>query len=228
MDTDPDIAAIGALLGVPARAAMLCALADGEALPAGELAYRAFVSPQTASTHLAKMVAGGLLSVERCGRHRYYRMATAEAAQVVEQIMTLAPPAKRRVRAGHALDVPLRAARTCYGHLAGRLGVAVAEALSVRGVVQLAGQDYQVTSCGERWFSDFGIELETLGRQRRMFARRCIDWSERRPHIGGALGDALSERLFELVWIRRAKGSRAVYLTDHGKRQLQTTLGVSV
>lgn len=134
MKAAPDIATIGALVSVSTRAAMLWALADEQALPASELTFRAYVSPQTASAHLAKMVEGGLRRVERCGRHRYYRMANAEAAQIVEHLMALAPPVKLRACPDQARVEPLRAARTCCGHLAGRLGIALAGSLSQKQI----------------------------------------------------------------------------------------------
>lgn len=220
------MATVGALVGVPSRTAMLSALADGQALPAGELAFRAYLSPQTASAHLGKLVEGGLLRVERCGRHRYYRMANAEAAQIVVHLMALAPPVKLRARPDQTKVDPLRAARTCYGHLAGRLGVALAESLSRENLIRLEKCDYRVTRRGEAWFADFGLDLAALRKQRRSFAHRCIDWSERVPHIGGALGDAFAARLFELDWIRRSRRKRAVHVTKPGQRALKKLLDV--
>lgn len=227
MNVVPDLAAIGALVSVPPRAAMLSALADGQALPAGELAFRAYVSPQTASADLGKMVEGGLLRVERCGRHRYYRLAHAEVAQIIEHLLALAPPVKLRARADQAKVDPLRAARTCYGHLAGRLGVTLAEALNQKGLIRLTGQDYRVTRAGASWFADFGIDLAALRKQRRTLAHRCIDWSERVPHVGGALGDAFTTQLFELGWVRRAQPRRAVRVTEPGRRALKKLLDVN-
>lgn len=228
MNVGPNIAAVGALVGVPTRAAMLWALAGGQALPASELAYRAYLSPQTASSHLAKMVDGGLLVVERCGRHRYYRMANAEVSQIVEQLMALAPAPRVRGRPDMERNNPLRRARSCYGHLAGRLGVLLTASLSEQGLVQLAKQDYLLTRAGEAWFLDFGIDPAVLKKQRRMFARRCIDWSERLPHLGGALGDAFATRLFELKWIKRAKRGRAVLVTNRGGPALKKMFGVTL
>ena len=226
MKAAPDIATIGTLVSVPTHAAMLCVLADGQALPASELAFRAYLSPQTASAYLARMVEGGPLRVERCGRHRYYRMSNAEVAQIVEQLMALAPPVRLRAPPDQAKVDPLRAARTCYGHLAGQLGVAVAESLSQKGLIRLENQDYGVTRPGESWFAAFGIDLAALGKQRRTFAHRCIDWSERVPHIGGALGGAFATRLLELDWIRHAQHSRAIRVTEPGRLALKKLLNV--
>lgn len=227
MNVIPDIATIDALMRAPARAALLWALADGQSLPASELAYRAYVSPQTASAHLARLVDGGLLRVEQCGRHRYYGMANAEVVQAVEQLIALAPPVKLRARKDQAEVDPLRAARTCYGHLAGRLGVAVTEALVQKGLIRLDEQAYQVTGPGEAWFADFGIDLVSLRKQRRAFAHRCIDWSERVPHMGGALGDTVTTRLFQLDWVRRSQRRRAVQVTESGRQALKKFLDLS-
>ncbi|TAM89192.1 MAG: transcriptional regulator [Candidimonas sp.] len=226
MNAEPDISTIGALVGVPARTAMLQALADGRALPASELAWRAYVSPQTASAHLAKMVAGGLLKVERCGRHRYYAIANQDVAQIIEHMMVLAPPARMRDRHDHAQVDPLREGRTCYGHLAGRMGVALVGGLCESGFLRLEGDAYRVTRGGRLWFADLGVDLQALEKMRRSFARRCIDWSERVPHLGGALGDALTARLFEADWLRRAPRGRAVRVTERGRQHLRTMLGV--
>jgi DNA-binding transcriptional ArsR family regulator len=221
MQAEPNIAAVGALVGVPSRAAMLLALASGEALPASELAYRARLSPQTASSHLAKLVEGGLLRVERCGRHRYYCMANAEVSQIIEGMMALAQPVALRSRPDRDRLKELCAGRSCYNHLAGELGVAIATALVSRRLIRLKEKDYEVTRAGRRWFADFGIDIGDLKRQRRLFARRCIDWSERKPHIGGALGDALTTQLFARKWIRRGKKARSVHLTERGRRELK-------
>lgn len=227
MDAKPDIALIGSMVGVPSRAAMLWALAGGQALPASELAWRAQLSPQTASNHLAKLVRAGLLQVQAHGRHRYYAMADAEVSQIIEHMMALAPPALRQ-RPDQARVDKLRSARTCYGHLAGRLGVAVTTALADRHLIEPADRDYVVTPAGERWFADLGIDLPALQARRRTFARRCLDWSERVPHLGGALGESLAERLFEEDWLRRSRNSRAVQVTATGRRELRHRLHVDV
>ena len=215
-----------ALLGVPARAAMAWALVGGDALPASELAYRAGVTPQTASHHLARMVDGGLLAVERCLRYRYYRLASPAVAEILESLMALSGPPILKNRPDRAAVDPLCQARSCYDHLAGSLAVALADTLRRNGWINLQERDYQVTEIGEHGFVAFGLDLPALRHQRRLFARRCIDWSERRPHIGGALGAALMTRFQESGWIRKNPGDRKIWVTSVGQQGLWKTFGV--
>lgn len=221
MDANLNIAPIGALIGAPARTAMLMALMDGRLLPAGELAFQACVSPQAASAHLSKLVEGGLMVVEICGRHRYYRLANAEVAQVIESMMTVATSVPLRALPERKVGKQLRLARSCYDHLAGKLGVAFTHALvDLCLLEENPGQDFTLTAAGESMFQEMGIDLHTLKRRRRAFARRCLDWSERRYHLGGALGCAIMERMFELGWIARIRKSRALRVTEVGRREL--------
>lgn len=221
MNANLDIAPIGALIGAPARAAMLVALMDGRLLPAGELAFQAYVSPQAASAHLCKLVEGGLLEVEVCGRHRYYRLANAEVGQVIESMMTFAAPVPLRPLPEREGLKQLRFARSCYDHLAGKLGIMFTHALVDHGLLEEnPEQDFTLTAAGENWFQEIGIDLHTLKRQRRAFARRCLDWSERRYHLGGALGSATMAWMFELGWITRIRKSRALRVTEVGRREL--------
>ncbi|OYV77458.1 MAG: transcriptional regulator [Chromatiales bacterium 21-64-14] len=204
---------------------MLWALAGGEALPASELAYRAGITCQTASYHLARLVEARLLTVEPCLRYRYYRLASPEVAHLLEDLMALSGPPPLRDRADRAVVDRLRLARSCYDHLAGGLGVALTDALDCQGWIELSERDYRVTPCGDAGFSGLGIEIPVLRRQPRLFARRCIDWSERRPHIGGAVGAALMERLQALGWIRRERATRVIRVTPRGRRGLWDTFG---
>ncbi|MBU2803968.1 helix-turn-helix transcriptional regulator [Acidithiobacillus ferridurans] len=215
-----------ALLGVPARASMAWALVGGDALPASELAYRAGVTPQTASHHLARMVDGGLLAVERCLRYRYYRLASPAVAEILESLMALSGPPILKNRPDRAAVDPLRQARSCYDHLAGNLAVALADTLQRNGWINLQERDYQVTEVGEHGFAAFGLDLPALRHQQRLFARRCIDWSERRPHIGGALGAALMTRFQESGWIRRNPGDRKIWVSSAGQQGLWKTFGI--
>lgn len=216
MKTGPDIARLAALVGDPARANMLTALMAGKALSAGELAAEAGVSLQTASSHLAKLQGGGLLAVEKQGRHRYYRLTGQDIAQVLEGMMGLA------ARVGHLRSQPgprdpaLRQARVCYDHLAGEQGVRLFDSLVQRRLMRQAETGLILSRAGENFVRDFGIDLDELGRSRRPLCRTCLDWSVRRPHLAGALGAALLRRLAELGWARREKSSRAVAFSRAG------------
>ena len=225
MATNARFAEVASLAGDPARAAMLHALMDGRALTATELAHAASVTPQTASGHLARMSTAGLLGLEKQGRHHYYRLASPAVAQMIESIMqvaSVADAAARPVVVGPR-DTALRAARTCYDHLAGRLGVALADALEQEGRVELAGDGALVTDAGVAFFDCIGIDVGALasrrnGRPARVVCRPCLDWSERRPHLAGGIGAALCTHSFANGWIRRLPGTRAVAVTPKGQR----------
>jgi DNA-binding transcriptional ArsR family regulator len=222
MADGPNIALVAALVGDPARASMLVALMDGRALTAKELAFAAGVSPQTASGHLAKLADGCLLACIRQGRHRYYRVASPLVARMLESITLVsaieAPP---RHRPPSPRDEALRLARTCYDHLAGRLGVAIADALVARGAILLSDDGGEVTAEGAAFLVDrLALDLARIPR-RRTFCRPCLDWSERRWHLAGALGAALAERCFALGWVDRIRDSRAVAITPRGQIALR-------
>ena len=225
-------AEVASLAGDPTRAGMLHALMDGRALTASELARVAGVSPQTASAHLAKMAAADLVYVEKQGRHRYHRLATPAVARMLESIMQVASglEARRPEPATGPRDAALQAARTCYDHLAGRLGVALTDALVSRRHVALTHDAGLVTDAGIAMFEQLGIDVGALsvgrGKNTRVLCRPCLDWSERRPHLAGALGAALCTRSFEENWIRRSQGSRAVTVTVKGWRIFRDTIGV--
>ena len=220
----PDLAAVAQLIADPARATMLSALSSDIALPAGELARLARISPQTASEHLAKLVKGGLMSVTTTGRHRYFRLSNPEVEHVLEALALVAPPTRTRTLNDSLENKALRHARTCYDHLAGKLGVRLTQALIDRGILQQFDSIYQVTMNGEDWFRTFGIDCSHLRGTRRAFASVCLDWSERRAHIAGALGAAIAERMFSLKWIIRVGESRAVKVTAAGHHHLKREL----
>ncbi len=232
MASTVEFAQIAALAGDPARAAMLHALLDGRALTASELARAAGVSPQTASGHLTRMTELGLLFAEKQGRHRYHRLASRAVAQMMESIMQVAAdraPAGRRLSIGPR-DAALRAARTCYDHLAGRLGVALTDAMVDRGYIELDSDAGLVTQRGVRFLADIGIDTATLAARRgnsgRLLCRPCLDWSERRPHLAGAVGAALCAGCLDKGWVRRLDGSRAVAVTAKGRRLFREQFGV--
>jgi DNA-binding transcriptional ArsR family regulator len=222
------IAAVADLIGEPARAAILVALLDGRALSAGELALLSRVSAQSASGHLSKLVDGGLLSVQNEGRHRYYKIANPEVGHALEALGAIST-APRNSLQPHPREVSaLRHARTCYDHLAGRIAVELTKALESSGVIRAHGErDYELGKKGPVWFAKLGIETEPLRRSRRAFARQCLDWTERRPHIAGALGTALCSRLLALGWLARQPNTRALRITHLGERELQTRFGVT-
>ena len=222
-----DMAAIAALIGDPARANILCALLDGRALTASELAYAAHVTPQTASGHLGKLAAAKLIVPAQQGRHRYFRLAGAHIAAMLESISavaSIAPPRLRPIR----IDDQMRKARMCYDHIAGELGVTLADALQEHRHIELGEDGGVVTDAGEAFFHKLGVDLAAARGNRRAFCRPCVDWSERRFHIAGAVGSALAERLMDLRWITRKRDGRALSITPVGWSKIERTFGCSL
>jgi len=221
-----NLAEVAALVGDPARANMLAALMDGRALTASELAFMARVTPQTASAHLAKLTESHLLSVTSQGRHRYFKLASPLVGRMLEGIMAVAAiEAPRRHRPASPKDAALRQARTCYDHLAGRVGVALADALMAEGHVVLGEDGGSVTDSGAGFFSSIGIDLAQGRPRQRCFCRPCLDWSERRPHLAGFLGAALATTAFEQGWIERLRDTRAVAVTPSGETAMSRLFG---
>ena len=229
MSDGPSVWATAALIGDPTRAAMLSALLNGKALPAGELAYASGVTAQTASAHLAKLGDGGLLESETEGRHRYYRLAGPHVAQAIEVLAAIRPLRPVRVKPLTAKQKELRFARRCYDHLAGELGVAVTRQLLDRGLL-LRGTDksFNLTSRGVSWFQQIGIDVAALKPGGRGVARQCLDWTERTQQQKGPLGVALLEAFCELTWVRRSRNTRAIQVTLKGQFELRQQLGVEV
>jgi DNA-binding transcriptional ArsR family regulator len=223
-----DIAEVASLAGDPARAAMLTALFDGRARTAGELAYFAGIKGPTASGHLARLEQGNLLTVMKQGRNRYYRLANADVARMLESIMAVAALGPKRHRPRSAADTAMRDARTCYDHLAGRLGVALTDALMRAGYLVLSGDGGEVTGPGVTLLESFGAGIEDARRARRTFCRPCLDWTERRPHLGGAVGAAIAARALALGWIERQRDSRALTITATGRAGFSETFGVAL
>jgi DNA-binding transcriptional ArsR family regulator len=229
------IAEIGALVGEPARAAMLTALLDGRALTAAELARASMITPQTASSHLARLSSAGLLAVEKQGRHRYHRLASPAVARMLEDIMEIALVGGEKTRRPVAVgprDRTMRTARTCYDHIAGRLGVAITDALVARHAIIFEEDGGQLTAEGERFLNDIGIVLperaSAARRSARPLCRPCLDWSERRPHVAGQVGAAICRHCLDRGWIRRLKETRALSITPKGHQQLRERFGVTL
>jgi DNA-binding transcriptional ArsR family regulator len=239
---DADIAALASLLADPARCKVLLALDDGRALPASVLADEAGVSRSTASSHLAKLTEAGLLTVHTQGRHRYYRLAGAEVAELLEQLGRLAPPRPVRSLREGTSAARLRSARTCYDHFAGKLGVALMDTLLARGAL-VGGDgrydprrhqhdtlsnhghdvDYRLTTVGRDYLADVGVEMPSGSRP---LIRYCVDWTEQSHHLSGGLGRAVLDRFVSASWVKRAPRGRAVTVTDRGQTALAELFGI--
>ena len=226
MITGAIIAEVAALVGDAARATMLSALLDGRALTASELALAAHIAPQTASTHLAKLTEAGLLSVVRKGRHRHFRLASGTVVEMIDGIVAVALAKRPHYRPLSRQALALSAARICYDHLAGRLSVDITDALVDRKYIVLDDELAEITAAGTRFFREFGIDLPARRSSRRHSSRLCLDWTERRPHIAGALGAAITRRCFDLRWMERMTQSHAVAVTPLGRRGLRETFGI--
>ena len=220
-------AEVAALVGERARATILLALLDGRALTASELAHAARVTPQTASTHLAKLTEAGLVRVVREGRHRYFRLASPKVVEMIEGIVAVALENRPRYRPVSRQARELCAARICYDHLAGRLSVDLTDFLTANEYIVLGEEAAEITQAGERFLAEFGIDLSALNSTGHDFCRPCLDWTERRPHIAGAVGAALTKRCFDLGWTERAKRSSAVIVTASGKHGFLETFGIT-
>ncbi|MGE4132375.1 MAG: ArsR/SmtB family transcription factor [Bdellovibrionales bacterium] len=217
MNVGPNLSKIASIIADPSRGKMLASLMNLDGLPASELAHMAGVTAQTASSHLSKMVAGGLVKLTKQGRHRYYSIASEQVADILEKLAILSPmPAAKTTRDSIELK-SLRVGRTCYGHLAGRAGVALLDRLLTKKYLEKNGDDYSITSEGNAFFEQLGLSLESLQNLRRVFACPCLDWTERKYHLAGALGSALTALLFEKGFVRRFENSRAVAFTDNGR-----------
>lgn len=219
MDKKPDISRVASLIGDPVRANMLTSLMSGGARTASELAQDAGITAQTASSHLSKMKAGGLISARKQGRHQYFELANADVADILERLMGLAE------RSGHTRTRPgpkdpaMRAARVCYNHLAGDAGVRLFDGLTKQRLIKAEDGDLLLTPKGEIFFQDFGIDLLSLKGKRRPLCKECLDWSVRRTHLAGSLGTALLDRFYELKWATRVADSRTVSFSPPGKKK---------
>jgi DNA-binding transcriptional ArsR family regulator len=223
----PGLSHLGALLADPGRAAMLWALMDGSARPAGELTLIAGLSPSAASAHLARLTDGGLLALEVRGRHRYYRIATPDIAASIEALANVAQaaaPQRPVPRAARTVPLDMRHARTCYDHMAGEVAVRVFDRLVDGGLLVRDGDRLDTTGKGAERLRDWGIDVDAQRARKRRFACTCLDWSERRPHLGGALGAALFDAWTARGWIERTSRPRVLRITPAGQRQFDAFL----
>jgi DNA-binding transcriptional ArsR family regulator len=228
MNGDADIAAAAALLSEPTRAALVTAVMDEGALPASDLAGRAGVAVSTASEHLTKLVEGNFLASEKKGRRRYYRLATPAVAAAVEALAVVAPRTRIQSLREATRSERLREARTCYDHLAGRLGVALARALERNGMLVREDAGYRLGPDAQARLAPLGIDLAELERHRRPVVRGCMDWSEGELHLAGALGASIASRCMESGWVRRRKGERSVEVTPAGAERLRALVGLDL
>jgi DNA-binding transcriptional ArsR family regulator len=226
MFDDADLAAVAQLLGEPHRAQIMLALLAGEELPAGELAERADASSSLASAHLAKLLHAGLVSARSRGRQRYYRIADPKVAHAIEGLLAIAPTRPVRSLKESRHGEAIREARTCYDHLAGRLGIALIDALERTTALEPSDSGWQLTPGGEERLTRLGIDIAGLRGNRRTLIRPCLDWTERRPHLAGALGAAITTHLFERRWIQRLPHTRAVTITPVGRRRLKAAFAL--
>ena len=224
MEEANQLAKLSAQLADPARATMVVSLMDGTVRPTGELQIAANVSPSSASMHLSKLVSAQILTVVKQGRLKYYRIATAAVAHAVEALTIVASPGTAMQKAARSSLNPFAFARTCYDHLAGKLGVEVVMALQGEQIIRASGKGYEVTVRGAQWLGEMGIDCDDVARGKRMFAAQCLDFTERRHHLAGALGAAWLDRMVELDWIVRSRVPRAVRLTSKGKAELSKRL----
>jgi DNA-binding transcriptional ArsR family regulator len=229
MNATYPIAAVGELIGETARAAILIALLDEKALPAGELARVAGISAQSASGHLSKLVDGGLLRAETSGRQRLYRIAKPEVAYALEALGTIATASPVRNIVRDPRIEALRTARSCYDHLAGRIAVELRQKLeSSRAIRAHGNRQYEVAPQGEALLANLGVNLEQVRSSRRSFARECLDWTERTSHLAGALGAAILSRFLALGWVARRPKTRALRITHRGAREFHERFGIQV
>jgi DNA-binding transcriptional ArsR family regulator len=224
---DLQIAEIANVIGEPVRAKILWALLDGRAYTATELSLFADSSPQNTSIHLRKLIQYNFLMVTSQGRHRYYRFANDNVAYAIEALANLIPPSSTRSQLTD-IKTGVKYCRTCYDHLAGKIGVQISEALIGKQIITEVTNSYLVTNDGIKWFSNIGIDITMLKDKKRIFAKPCLDWSERRYHLAGALGASMLERMLVLDWIRKVKNSRAVIISSKGEMELYKNLGIEV
>ncbi|WP_243522340.1 helix-turn-helix transcriptional regulator [Bacillus pseudomycoides] len=223
-----NVAKIASLISDTSRATILVQLLDGRPHPATELAHAAKIKPQTASFHLQKLYEAQIIDVEKHGRHRYYKIANHEIAESLENILYLAPPEPVQSFKQSKGSKEIQYARTCYDHLAGKIGVEITNSLLDNEILIKDGLQFKVTKKGQEFFEGFDIDLNSLHKKRRFFSKCCLDWSERQHHLAGSLGNAILEKMLKENWIIRAEHSRAIHITPLGKRKIYETFSIQI
>jgi len=221
METNTEFSNIASLIGEPARATMLWSLSDGRAYTATELAIVSGISAQSASNHLNKLVEADLLKVEKQGKHRYYRVAKPEVAQAIESLANLITEKKTISKKNNYKNGEIQYCRTCYDHLAGKIAVDLTRSLLKQKILILKEEEFLLSAKGEKWFGKLGIDVNSLERTKRHFAKPCLDWTERKYHLAGSLGAALLKQLQKLKWVSTKANSRIVLLTKKGENELR-------
>lgn len=216
------------LIGDATRASILWNLLDGRAFTATELAIAIETSAQNISMHLGKLLDANLISVEKQGRHKYYRFSNKEVAYAVEAMANLIPKPEISAKKKTENYPPIKYCRTCYDHLAGKIGVALAESLLQQKIIIEKNNTFEITSEGEKWFSDFGVNIGDAKKQKRIFLKPCLDWSERRYHIAGSVGTLLLNKMLEQDWIRRTANSRVIIITGKGEKEMLKSFKIIV
>ncbi len=228
MDVSAQFREIASLIGEPSRAAMLYELFDGRAFSAGELAISVNITPQSASMHLKKLVEAGILQVKQQGKCRHYSYAKPEVAAAVEALANLVSVKKSDTLTATSELPAIKAARSCYDHLAGKLGVAITNSLLRQKVIVDEARTFTLTKKGEQWFNNLGIDAKELKKDRRPLILKCIDWTEQQPHIAGSLGAALLKLLHTKGWVRKQRTSRVLIVTGEGKREIEKLFNIQV
>jgi len=228
MEFENQFSEIASLLGNKPRSIILWNLLDGRAYTATELSLCAEISAQSASNHLTKLVDADLLTVQKQGRHRYYQFANSEVAWVVESMASLLPLSRNPKKVNRPEPTGELYARTCYDHLAGKVGVDITNSLINKGFIEVIGSKYSVTQLGETWFQTIGIDLVELKSLKRSFAHQCLDWSERRHHVAGALGAGLLQMMLNQDWIRKKENTREVIITPKGKSEFKNKMDLTI
>jgi DNA-binding transcriptional ArsR family regulator len=228
MNINPNLSNVASIVSEPSRAAILTVLLDNRFHSAGELAYMARIKPQTTSFHLSKMIEANLITVEKQGRHRYFRIQGPEVAKIMETLLPLSPPAQIRSFNQSTEDKAIRQARTCYDHIAGFLGVQLTDSFIKKGFLTDNNDEFLLSEGGVSFLASLGIDVQEVRKKRRSFSHKCLDWSERRHHLAGALGNVILELFIELNWVKRLPKTRALEITSIGKKAFLDYFSIDV